>query len=39
MSDDWKDILAGVLVTTALLLILTGIGAGLIHLARSTPWL
>lgn len=39
MNDDWKDIAAGLLVTIALLLIIAGIGVGIIHLARSTPWL
>lgn len=36
MNDDWKDILAGLLVTLALLLILAGIGVGILYLARST---
>ena len=39
MRDDWKDNVAGLLVTIALLLIIAGIGVGILYLARSTPWL
>lgn len=39
VNDDWKDIIAGTLVTLVLLLILAGMGVGILYLARSTPWL
>ena len=36
MNDDWKDNVAGAIVTTALIFTLTGIGLLIIYLARST---